>query len=114
MMIKRKQEETKIDEKDMMKVKELVIYKAERSVYWTGKEQEMTTKEFDMLRLFAENPNRAFSREELLVAIWGEDYFGSDRAVDDLIKRIRKKVPDIPLEAVWGYGYRLRNSVGQV
>ena len=113
-LFKRTQIEPKIDEKDMIKVNELVIYKAERRVYWTGKEQEMTTKEFDMLRLFAENPNRAFSREELLVAIWGEDYFGSDRAVDDLIKRIRKKVPDIPLETVWGYGYRLRNSVGQV
>jgi len=113
-LFKRTQVEPKIDEKDMIKVNELVIYKAERRVYWTGKEQEMTTKEFDMLRLFAENPNRAFSREELLVAIWGEDYFGSDRAVDDLIKRIRKKVPDIPLETVWGYGYRLRNSVGQV
>jgi len=113
-LFKRTQVEPKIDETDMIKVNELVIYKAERRVYWTGKEQEMTTKEFDMLRLFAENPNRAFSREELLVAIWGEDYFGSDRAVDDLIKRIRKKVPDIPLETVWGYGYRLRNSVGQV
>ena len=40
----------------------------------------------------------------------GEDYFGSDRAVDDLVKRIRKKLNDIPLETVWGYGYRLRDK----
>src|SRR5690625_666234 len=72
-LFKRTQVEPKIDETDMIKVNELVIYKAERRVYWTGKEQEMTTKEFDMLRLFAENPNRAFSREELLVAIRSEE-----------------------------------------
>ena len=113
-LFKRTQIEPKVDEVDMVKVDELVIYRTGRRVYWAGEEQEMTTKEFDMLRLFAENPNRAFSREELLVAIWGEDYFGSDRAVDDLIKRIRKKIPDIPLETVWGYGYRFSNSVGQI
>lgn len=113
-LFKRTQIEPKVDEVDMVKVDELLIYRTERRVYWAGEEQEMTTKEFDMLCLFAENPNRAFSREELLVAIWGEDYFGSDRAVDDLIKRIRKKIPDIPLETVWGYGYRFSNSVGQV
>ena len=42
--------------------------------------------------------------------IWGNDYFGSDRAVDDLIKRIRKKMGNIPLETVWGFGYRLRKD----
>lgn len=44
-----------------------------------------------MLMVFAGSPNRAFTREELLGHVWGEDYFGSDRAVDHLIKRIRKK-----------------------
>lgn len=86
----------------------LLIYKGDRRIFWKGSEEEVTTKEFDMLLLFAGNPNRAFSREELLVKIWGEDYFGSDRAVDDLVKRIRKKLPEIPVETVWGYGYRLR------
>src|SRR5699024_12261362 len=93
-----------------VKVGKLLIYKDERRIFWAGEEQDVTTKEFDMLLLFAENPNRAFSREELLVQVWGEDYFGSDRAVDDLIKRIRKKLVDIPLETVWGFGYRLRNE----
>ncbi|MGM8366201.1 response regulator transcription factor [Virgibacillus sp. W0181] len=88
----------------------LVIYKEERRLYWHGDEMEMTTKEFDMLLLFAEHPNRAFSREELLQSVWGDDYFGSDRAVDDLVKRIRKKLTDIPLETLWGFGYRLRDE----
>lgn len=93
---------------EKVKVDELVIYKGDRLVFWKDNEREVTTKEFDMLLLFAENVNRAFSREELLVKVWGEDYFGSDRAVDDLVKRIRKKLDDIQLETVWGYGYRLR------
>ncbi|MEN1968408.1 response regulator transcription factor [Lentibacillus sp. N15] len=95
---------------DKVKVDHLLIYKGDRLVFWNGIEQEVTTKEFDMLLLFAENVNRAFSREELLTRIWGEDYFGSDRAVDDLVKRIRKKLKDIQLETVWGYGYRLRSE----
>ncbi|MEI3598343.1 MULTISPECIES: response regulator transcription factor [unclassified Oceanobacillus] len=95
---------------ERMKVGELLIYLDERRIFWAGDEFEVTTKEYDMLLLFAQNPNRAFSREELLLNIWGNDYFGSDRAVDDLVKRIRKKIPDIPLETVWGYGYRLRKD----
>ena len=95
---------------DKIKLDNLLIYRNDRRVFWNREEQEITTKEFDMLLLFAENPNRAFSREELLVKIWGEDYFGSDRAVDDLVKRIRKKFDDIPLETVWGFGYRLRKD----
>lgn len=95
---------------DKVTVDNLVIYKGDRLVFWNGVEQEVTTKEFDMLLLFAENVNRAFSREELLIQVWGSDYFGSDRAVDDLVKRIRKKLKDIQLETVWGYGYRLRSE----
>lgn len=99
-----------LENTNQMKVDGLLIYLEERRIFWEGIEGEVTTKEYDMLLLFAENPNRAFSREELLLKIWGNDYFGSDRAVDDLVKRIRKKLPDIPLETVWGFGYRLRKD----
>ncbi|WP_087974559.1 response regulator transcription factor [Oceanobacillus rekensis] len=95
---------------DRLKVDHLIIYKNDRRIFFEEKEYEVTTKEYDMLLLLAENPNRAFSREELLMKIWGNDYFGSDRAVDDLIKRIRKKLDHIPLETVWGFGYRLRKD----
>ncbi len=91
-------------------VDELTIDKEERRIFFRGEEYEVTTKEFDMLLILVENVNRAFSREELLIKIWGDNYFGSDRAVDDLVKRIRKKLPHLPLETVWGYGYRLRNE----
>ena len=98
------------DETSRFQLNDLLIDRNERRVFWEGEEQDVTTKEFDMLLLLAENINRAFSREELLIKIWGDDYFGSDRAVDDLVKRLRKKISGLPLETVWGYGYRLRDE----
>lgn len=68
---------------------------------------DLTTKEFDLILYFLRNQNRALHREHILAAIWGEDYIGSDRAVDDLIKRIRKKLPKFPVETVYGFGYRM-------
>jgi two-component system response regulator CssR len=68
---------------------------------------ELTSKEFDMLQLFFTHLGQAFTREQLLNRIWGGDYFGSDRVVDDLIRRIRKKMPELRLETLYGHGYRL-------
>ncbi|MBR3490500.1 MAG: response regulator transcription factor [Bacilli bacterium] len=71
------------------------------------KEIKLTTLEFDLLILFLNNKNRTFSREEILKSIWGEDYFGSDRAVDDLVRRLRKKMNKLNVSTIYGYGYRL-------
>lgn len=95
---------------EKINVNELIIDQQERRPYWKGEEVELTTKEYELLLLFAKYPNRAFSREELLRNVWGDDYFGSDRAVDDLVKRLRKKLDGIPLETIWGFGYRLRDE----
>ena len=57
--------------------------------------------------LFFKNKDKCFSREEILASVWGSDYFGSDRVVDDLIRRLRKKLPNIKLKSIYGYGYRL-------
>ncbi|QAS53207.1 response regulator transcription factor [Halobacillus litoralis] len=89
---------------------DFVLNQQERRVYFKGEEIEVTTKEFEILKILGAQENRAFSREELLVKVWGDDYFGSDRAVDDLIKRLRKKMKDLPIETVWGHGYRLRDG----
>ncbi len=90
-----------------VEIDDLKMDQAARQVFWRDQEIDVTTKEFDMLEIFAKRPNRAFAREELLSLVWGEDYFGSDRAVDDLVKRLRKKLEGLPVETVWGYGYRL-------
>ncbi|TRY26624.1 response regulator transcription factor [Brevibacillus sp. LEMMJ03] len=98
---------------DREEVPALLLDTEKRRVYWQGKEVEVTVKEFQLLRLFADHPNRAFSREELLALVWGDDYFGSDRVVDDLVRRVRKKLDGIPLDTVWGFGYRLRDPQEQ-
>ena len=67
----------------------------------------LTSKEFDILILFVKNQLIAFSREKILYHIWGDDYFGSDRVVDDLIRRLRKRMPSLMIETVYGYGYRM-------
>ena len=95
---------------DIIKVDQLEINEDKRKVSWNNEEIEVTVKEFELLIMLAKNPERAFSREELLHHVWGNDYFGSDRAVDDLVKRIRKKIPEINLDTVWGFGYRLSDK----
>ena len=68
---------------------------------------KLTTLEFDLLILLVENINKSFSREDILNAVWGNDYYGSDRAVDDLVRRLRKKMPLLNVNTIYGYGYRL-------
>lgn len=72
-----------------------------------GQAINLTAKEFDLLEYFANNIGRALEREQVLAEVWGSDYFGTDRVVDDLIRRLRKKMPALSMETIYGYGYRL-------
>lgn len=78
-----------------------------RLVFENNKEIKLTTLEFDLLLLLINNKNKSFSRDEILNSVWGDDYFGSDRVVDDLIRRLRKKMKKLNVNTVYGYGYRL-------
>ena len=84
-----------------------IINQDKRLVELNKKEIKLTTLEFDLLILFVQNKGKCFNREEILSKIWGDDYFGNDRVVDDLIRRVRKKLSKLKIEAVYGYGYRL-------
>ena len=77
-----------------------------RSIYDGKEEVSLTTLEFDLLLMFLQNRNKSFSREDILEAVWGPDYFGSDRVVDDLVRRLRKKMPNIHINTLYGFGYR--------
>ena len=66
-----------------------------------------TAREFDLLWYLAERRGLALSRSQILEAVWGYDYFGETRTVDVHIRQLRKKLPGIPIETVWGVGYRL-------
>lgn len=78
-----------------------------RIVSERDKEIKLTTLEFDLLQMFICNKNKQFSRDDVLNNVWGENYFGTDRVVDDLIRRLRKKMPKLNIETIYGYGYRL-------
>jgi two-component system, OmpR family, response regulator CssR len=83
------------------------IDESQRSVYENGKELELTTKEFDLLMLFVKNKGTAFLREQILEKVWDINYFGSDRVVDDTLRRLRKKMPNLSIHTIYGFGYRL-------
>ena len=68
---------------------------------------DLTTKEFDLLMLFVHKKGVALSREGIITAVWGEGYYGSDRVVDDTLRRLRKKMPKLNINTLHGYGYKL-------
>ena len=69
-----------------------------------------TAREFDLLWHLARNRGIVLSRAQLLEAVWGYDYFGETRTVDVHVRQLRKKLPDIPIETVWGVGYKMDRS----
>ena len=82
-----------------------------RTVMKNGERIELTQVEYLIMKLFLENPNRALSREEILKAVWGQEYFGDLKIVDVNIRRLRLKIEATPaspqfIETVWGYGYK--------
>ncbi len=68
---------------------------------------DLTSREFDLLKYFVDNISHALTREQILNNVWGMDYYGSDRVVDDLIRRLRKKLPGLKIDTIYGHGYRL-------
>lgn len=94
--------------------KELKIDCESRRVYVGNKEVNLTAKEFDLLELLIFNPNKVYSRENLLNIVWGYDYPGDVRTVDVHIRRLREKIEDNPSEpkyihTKWGVGYFFQN-----
>ena len=66
-----------------------------------------TAREFDLLWYLAENAGLVLSRGQILEAVWGYDYFGETRTVDVHVRQLRKKLEGLPLETIWGVGYRV-------
>jgi len=81
---------------------------ARREVRVRGAAVPLATREFDLIAHFAHNQGIALSRQQLLDAVWGVDWYGDDRTVDVHVRQLRKKLgDDLPLATVWGIGYRL-------
>ena len=96
--------------KNALKARELELSFDSRRVFVSGKEVNLTAKEFDLLELLMENPGKVYSREKLLDTIWGFDYPGDVRTVDVHVRRLREKIEANPSEpkyifTKWGVGY---------
>ena len=94
-------------EDDKIEINGYEIDENQRSVTRGSQQIELTTKEFDLLMLFVKNRGTAFLREQILEKVWDENYYGSDRVVDDTLRRLRKKMPDMNIQTIYGFGYRL-------
>lgn len=86
-----------------------------RRLYILGKEVNLTAKEFDLMELLVKNPNKVYSRENLLKYVWGYEYPGDVRTVDVHVRRLREKVESNPSDpkyvyTKWGVGYYYRSD----
>ncbi|MBU3102166.1 MULTISPECIES: response regulator transcription factor [Clostridium] len=95
------------------KVKQVLIIEGytidieRRLVKFNDEVVSMTSGEFDLLLLLINKKGGAVTRAQIINDLWGDNYFGSDRVVDDLVRRLRKKIPKLKVETIYGHGYRL-------
>lgn len=88
-----------------------VLNTRKRTLEKNGQRVKLTQVEFAIMRMFMENPGKALAREEILKAVWGENYIGELKIVDVNIRRLRLKIEDnvqnpAYITTVWGYGYK--------
>ena len=107
----RRMESTSVDDLDIIVYEPFKIDK----YYKNDENVELTPTEYSIIKLFIENPGKAFNRDEILNLVWGYDFVGDSKIVDVNIRRLRSKVENDPgnpyyIETVWGVGYRWRSK----
>ncbi|MCT4621443.1 MAG: response regulator transcription factor [Marinisporobacter sp.] len=100
---------------NILEIDDFLIHTLRRKVTLKGEDINLTAKEFDLLLLLALNPNKIYTREELLETIWGYEYFGDLRTVDVHIRRLREKIEENSsqpkyIKTKWGAGYYFRSK----
>lgn len=111
----RKADNAKLMKDSCLSYRELKLDTAAMRFYKGKAEIELTPTEFTIMKVLMEYPGKAYSRDELLNSVWGDNYFGDMKTVDVHIRRIREKIEEDPsspqlIETVWGVGYRLRGE----
>lgn len=96
----------------ILKKGNLVMNLSDYSVTKSGKKIELTSKEFEILKLLLQNPKKVYTKEQIYTHVWNDTYFGDENAVNVHISRLRNKIEDHPREpqyiiTVWGIGYKL-------
>ena len=99
------------DNNDCIEVDNFKLDLYSQSLYKENVEIDVTPKEFLLMKIFMQNPGKAFTRDELLNLVWGIDFFGDPKIVDVNIRRLRSKIEENSskpkyIETVWGTGYR--------
>lgn len=109
-VLRRFEPEKAPEKKDEVTYDNITINLSNYQLMIDGKVYEIPPKELELLFFLASNPNKVFTRDQLLSSVWGYDYFGDSRTVDVHIKRIREKIEDKgtiwSLKTVWGVGYK--------
>lgn len=109
--ILRRVDGTSAAREEQMGVLDLKILPDQRAVKIHDKELVLTTKEYEVLKYLVENKGYPLSRNKIISSIWGYEYDGYDRNVDDTVKRLRKKMKEVDskveIQTVWGFGYKI-------
>ncbi len=111
----RRMETITVGQVDIIEDGPFKINKYSRRFYKNNKDVELTPTEYSIMKLFIENPGKAFTRDEILNTVWGYDFVGDPKIVDVNIRRLRSKIETSPsnpnyIETVWGVGYRWKGN----
>ncbi len=108
--ILRRNPESKSFSDDIVKHGDFTINKSSYVISFAGNDYSLPKKEFELIYMFSKFPGKVFSRESLLNKIWGADVEVTPRTVDVHIRKIREKLPEIPIKTIKGVGYKMENQ----
>ncbi|WP_326514234.1 response regulator transcription factor [Clostridium intestinale] len=99
-------------EDNIIKIKDITIDLDSFLVNKKGQNIQLTSKEFDILKLFVKNPNRVFTKAQIYSFAWKEEYYGDENVINVHMRRLREKIEDDPskpeyIKTLWGIGYKL-------
>ena len=109
-VLRRSNDNEKTEKKEEVRYDKLIINLTNYELVVDGKPIDTPPKELELIYHLASNPNRVYTRDQLLDEVWGFDYYGDSRTVDVHVKRLREKLEDVSdkwsLKTVWGVGYK--------
>ncbi|MGL5439120.1 MAG: response regulator transcription factor [Filifactoraceae bacterium] len=101
-------------ENEILNVQDLTIFVEQRITKVEDNDLQLTTKEYEVLKYLVENKGYPLSRDKIIQTIWGYEYDGYDRNVDDTVKRLRRKLKEagskVEIFTVWGFGYKVLDN----
>lgn len=105
----------KEEEKVLVKLGDITMDLEKFLVIKNGKQIQLTSKEFEILKLFINNPNRVFTKAQIYSYVWKDEYYGDENVINVHMRRVREKIEDDPsnpkyIKTLWGIGYKLEGN----